>query len=104
MQVLCITDMLSARWQCAGQAVFHWAVLGTGRVRMGSDAVSHVATLSPHDVCREAQQAQRRAMQQAAKADSLAQKASAAAAKEDDRMAAFRALAAAGPITIPKRA
>lgn len=54
-------------------------------------------------MCREAQRMQRLATHRAAKADDMAQRVSAAAAKEDDRMAAFRALAAAGPISIPKR-
>lgn len=56
-------------------------------------------------VCREAKRQEWRSQQQAAKKEVLAQKLSAAAQAEADKMAQFRALVAAqgGKIAIPKR-
>lgn len=53
--------------------------------------------------CREAKRSDWRTKQQMAKREEVNHKLSAAQAAEDAKMAAFRALAAKGPISIPKR-
>jgi hypothetical protein len=52
---------------------------------------------------REAKRSDWRAKQQLARQEEVSHKLSAAQAAEDAKMAAFRAIIAQGPITIPKR-
>ena len=54
-------------------------------------------------VCREAKRGEWRAKQQVAQREEVHHKVAAAQAAEDAKMAAFRALAAKGPISIAKR-
>ncbi len=53
--------------------------------------------------CREAKQSEWRTKQQMAKREEVSHKLSAAQAAEDEKMAAFRAIVAQGPISIPRR-
>lgn len=53
--------------------------------------------------CREAKRSEWRTKQQMVKREEVSHKLSVAQAAEDEKMAAFRAIVAQGPISIPKR-
>lgn len=86
----------SARAGCSAKCSLQRAVVVANAHVYSPSAVWHVC-------CREAKRAENARNRALLKAEEVQAKAVAAQAKEDERMAAFRALVEKGPITIAKR-